>query len=274
MDSTVTVASPSPLLAAMEENLHEYIAYLQRFTPGMTVRDENDLLVVDSGLVCDTFNKVARARLHEPEANRRIEYVIRHFQTIRIPFTWWVGPGSRPLDLEDRLQAHGFEAAEAELGMSLELSEPSANVESPKGLSIRRVRRREEIAEFAAVIAANWDPPDSHVIAFYAQATPALLQANCPMRLLVGYLDGQPVSTSEVFIGAEVAGIYSVATKREFRRRGLGSALTWAAAEEAKRMGIPIVVLQSSDAGKGVYARLGFQPAVHFMEYTIAAAGR
>lgn len=272
MKAAVISASFSPLLAAMEENLHGHVAYLQRFTPKMMVRDEDDLLIVDSGLACDSFNKVACARLSDPEANRRIEEVIRYFQSVSRPFSWWVGPGSRPLDLEIRLQAHGFHPEESELGMILELGKLPASIESPKGLAIRRAESQSEIAEFAAVIAANWAPPDSKVIAFYAQATPALLQADCPMKLFVGYLDDLPVSASEAFYDADVAGIYSVGTKKEFRRRGIGSALTWAAAEEAKRMGISRAVLQSSDAGKGVYARLGFQPGGRFVEYAIDGA--
>jgi ribosomal protein S18 acetylase RimI-like enzyme len=274
MDTASISASSSSLLAAMEENLHGHIAYLQRSTPGMVVRDEGDLFLVDSGLACDTFNKVARARLEESKADSRIKDVIRYFQAARRPFTWWGGPGSRPLNLESRLRAHGFEAGESELGMSLEFSQLPARLESRKGMIIRRAETRQEIADFAAVIAANWAPPDFHVIAFYERTTAALLEANCPMRLFVGYLDGEPVSASEVFFGAGVAGIYSVATRKEYRGRGLGSALTYAAAQEAKRMSIPRAVLQSSNDGKGVYVRLGFQRVGRFIEYTIAAAAR
>jgi hypothetical protein len=35
-------------LTAIEKNLHEHIAFVQRSTPGMTVLDRADLLVVDS----------------------------------------------------------------------------------------------------------------------------------------------------------------------------------------------------------------------------------
>jgi ribosomal protein S18 acetylase RimI-like enzyme len=61
-----------------------------------------------------------------------------------------------------------------------------------------------------------------------------------------------------------------VATKKEFRRRGLGSALTWAAADHARRQNISTVVLQSSNDGKGVYAPLGFREWCYFAEYTLA----
>ena len=92
------------------------------------------------------------------------------------------------------------------------------------------------------------------------------------MKLFIAYLDGEAVAGSEVFIGEgnrgeAVAGLYSVATRREFRRRGIGSVLAWTAAKQAQREGIATMALQSSEAGKGVYARLGFEVCCRFTEY-------
>ncbi|HXM20174.1 MAG TPA: hypothetical protein VN948_02785 [Terriglobales bacterium] len=51
----------------------------------MKVIDDDDLLIVDSGLGSDTFNKVCRARLKESEADRRIADAIAYF--LRVPPT-------------------------------------------------------------------------------------------------------------------------------------------------------------------------------------------
>jgi len=266
----VTSASLTPLLDAAEENLHGHISFVQRSIPGMTVLDHEDLLVVDSGLPSDTFNKIGRARLSESDADRRIAEAVSHFRRARRPFAWWVGPESRPLDLEDRLRRHGLVSAESELGMAMELRDLPPKPDASENLIIRRVQSLAEIADSSAVFAANWEPPDPAVLAFYTQAAPLLLKTECPMKLFVGYLDGQPVATSEQYIGGGVAGLYSVATKKQFRRRGLGSALAWAAADHARRQDLSTMVLQSSDAGKGAYARLGFRACCHFAEYTPA----
>jgi ribosomal protein S18 acetylase RimI-like enzyme len=270
MPPKVTSSALTPLLQAVEENLHGHISFVQRSLPGMTVLDQQDLLLVDSGLASDTFNKIGRARLSEAEADRRIAEAISHFRLARRPFAWWVGPESRPLDLEARLRHHGFVAAESELGMAMELRDLSPKPHAPKKLVIRRVESLEEITDSSAVLAANWEPADPAVLAFYTQAAALLLKPDSPMTLFVGYLDGQPVSTGELFMGGGVAGLYCVATKKEFRRRGIGSAVTWAAADHARRQDISTAVLQSSNDGKGVYARLGFHPCCHFTEYTLA----
>src|SRR6266852_3099352 len=61
--SRVNLALVMTVLQAIEQNLHEHVAFLQRQIPGMIVEDREDLLLVDSGLPTDTFNKIARARL-------------------------------------------------------------------------------------------------------------------------------------------------------------------------------------------------------------------
>ncbi|MBI1940985.1 MAG: GNAT family N-acetyltransferase [Acidobacteria bacterium] len=267
MPSHVIIPDLSPLLVAMEENLHGHVAYVQRRLAGMTVEDREDLLLTDSGLHSDTFNKIARARLTQADADRRIAEALGYFRNARRPFAWWVGPCSRPLDLERRLEEHGLRAAEFERGMAMELAQLPERPAAPADLSVRRVRDSGELADFAAVLADCVEPPDPAVIAFYRTAAPVLLREDCPMRLFVGYLNGKAAATSELFAGGGVAGIHSVATRSVFRRRGLGLALTWAALQEARRLGLSTATLQASEGGQGVYARLSFRAYCHFAEY-------
>jgi hypothetical protein len=121
MPPSVISTAQTPLLTAKERNLGEHIAFVQRSTPGMTVFDQADLLVVDSGLSSDTFNKMARARLQESDVDHRIAEAVAYFMGVERPFAWWVGPGSPALNLEDRLHDYGLEAKEYELGRAMEL---------------------------------------------------------------------------------------------------------------------------------------------------------
>ncbi|MDP9369735.1 MAG: GNAT family N-acetyltransferase, partial [Chloroflexota bacterium] len=110
------------LLAAMEANMAAHMAYLPGLLPGARVVAGPDLVLVDAGVASDTFNTVCGARLDPTTANARIAAVIGHFRDRGVPFSWWVGPVSRPIDLGARLVAHGLAEAEAELGMALDLA--------------------------------------------------------------------------------------------------------------------------------------------------------
>jgi ribosomal protein S18 acetylase RimI-like enzyme len=255
------------LLEVMEENLHAHVAYVQSRLFGMFVDDREDLLLVDSGLASDTFNKIARARLDEDAAVRRIAEAVAHFRAAARPFAWWIGPCSRPAGLAALLENQGLRAGESELGMAADLSSLPETFPLPAGLDIRRVRTDAELFDFAAVQAANWDPPDPSVLEFFARAAPVVLEKDCSMQFFVGYVGGIAVSASELFLTQDAAGIHMVSTRAAFRRRGIGCAMTWAAADEGRRQGAVTAMLQASGEGRPVYARLGFEACCEFTEY-------
>jgi GNAT superfamily N-acetyltransferase len=151
--------------------------------------------------------------------------------------------------------------------MALELSRLPTTVPIPVGLTVRRVRTAADLEEVVEVLGADSPSPDLTLHRFYERAASVLLAQDCPMRLFLGTLDGEPVATSELFLGGGVAGLYGVATRAEFRRRGIGTALCWTALDEARRLGLGTAVLQASEVGAGVYARLGFRACCRFVEY-------
>lgn len=77
-----------------------------------------------------------------------------------------------------------------------------------------------------------------------------------PMHFFVGYQGDHPVSCAASYVGEREVGVYMVATLLEVRGQGFGSAITAAAIAIAPQLP---AVLQASDFGQPVYARLGFQ---------------
>lgn len=253
------------LLEAVEENLHGHVAFVQSRVAGMIADDRDDLLLVDSGLATDAFNKILRARLNESTVDQRIDEAIGHFHSTGRPFAWWIGPCSRPLDLEQRLKNHGLHAMEFERGMTMDLSELNDRIQMPAGLEVRRVATSEALTDFSVVVAG--DPPDQAIASFFHRASAIVLNPDCPMQFFVGYMDGIPAASAELFLGGGLAGIHMVSTREQFQRRGIGLAMTWAAAHEGRKRGAAMAALQASEQGRGVYARLGFADCCGFVEY-------
>jgi len=67
------------------------------------------------------------------------------------------------------------------------------------------------------------------------------------------------VGRTTLLAGTETAGIYDVNVIKEFRGRGIGTALVNTTLAQAKHLGYPTAVLSATGMGFNVYQRAGFR---------------
>lgn len=92
----------------------------------------------------------------------------------------------------------------------------------------------------------------------------ASFAADADVQAMVASLDDRPVGTSLAIRTDEVAGVYAVETLPDARRRGVGTAATWAAVSAGRAWGCEVVVLQASEMGFPVYRAMGFRTIVRY----------
>jgi GNAT superfamily N-acetyltransferase len=165
----------------------------------------------------------------------------------------------RPLDLGTRLLAHGFADAGPEPGMAIDLEAPQAALTAPTSLQITRVADAQTLAVWSDTLAQGFGEGPREAAWVGAMYQRIGFDDAVPWRHYLGYHDRRPVATASLFCGAGVAGIYFVFTTPAARRQGIGAAITFAALQEARRLGYRIGVLGASDMGYSVYQRLGFR---------------
>ena len=242
---------------AVEENGTEFLLALGR-AAGAGERDDGRVRWVIGNCPIDYHNAVVAADLSPGEADGAVLASREKMRGLGVPGSWHVGPSMRPADLGDRLVARGFEYAGDDIGMAMDLSAlPEAA--TPDGFVVERVRDEAGLAAWVETLGsgfgerpveAGWVGEAYRRIGFDDEG---------PLRHFLGRLDGEPVATSTLFLGAGVAGVYFVFTVEGARRRGVGAAITLAALKEAGNLGYDTGVLGSSPMGYRVYRGLGFE---------------
>jgi GNAT superfamily N-acetyltransferase len=102
------------------------------------------------------------------------------------------------------------------------------------------------------------------------QLFPPSFAADPDVQLFIGRLEGRAVGTAIAIRSGDVGGVYAVGTLPAARRRGVGTALTWAAVAAGRAWGCDTIVLQASEMGFPMYAAMGFRTVVRYTQFTLA----
>ena len=258
--------SSQVLVTAIEDNIIAQYPFLFGDASGFEMRDDGEVVWVTSDAAYPYFNCVLRARFSPRTVDGRVEATLARFGSQ--PMTWLVGPSTQPNDLGRYLIAHGLEHTKDETGMAADLLGLNEGFQAPDELVIRRVEDVETLGQWLRAVAVSFGYPDGMKDTLFVLYSRLGFGPDRPWRLYVGYMGGQPVGASRLFLASGVAGIYHVATVPEVRRWGIGTAMTLVPLREARRMGYRIGVLRASSMGLGAYRRLGFEVHGTFRFYT------
>ncbi len=264
MPDPVPAITPATIATVIEASINAHLLSFARL-PGAVLHDDPHSVWVDSGVASATFNAVVWARFHPATVDAQIEAVLAHFRRQSRPLTWHVGPSTEPADLGRFLLAHGLTHGEDEPGMAVEIGRMESDVDAPAGLTIETVRAERDLADWVAVYL--FPVPEAvrrvHLDALRRRG----LGEDLPWRYYLGRLDGTPVATAELFLGAGVAAVHHVVTLPALRRRGIGSAMTLRLLHDARALGYYVGVLTASPAGGGSYRRIGFREYCAFRRF-------
>jgi GNAT superfamily N-acetyltransferase len=167
--------------------------------------------------------------------------------------------------VEAELRARGWQIRQAMPVMVLPRI-PEQSPPTPAGLAIRRVMDAAGLRDYLAP--KEPDAPPSEWDGIDAALHPSPAVAHDPaIALFVGYADGRPVATAALYRVGAIAEIGAVATAWAYRRRGFGTAMTWAAIAEGARRGCTAAALAATEMGYPVYRAMGFIPVYRYRSY-------
>jgi GNAT superfamily N-acetyltransferase len=235
----MTAIDERPQWAAAEAaNRAELLAYAGTGACLESYRAANIAWVI-TGVPHDDYNGVIWARLIDDEAEQLPSILVERFRMHQLPSCWHLDAGTQPADLCDRLERLGCRPVEPAIGTAARIVDVTRNMRTLPQLTIERVTTTEELETWMDVFTAVSGEPRSPRDTLYVSLGLKRLE---PLRHYLARLDGRPVGVSQLFLGQQVAGVYSVAVRPDYRRLGIGTALVQQSLAEARTLGYDVAV--------------------------------
>jgi ribosomal protein S18 acetylase RimI-like enzyme len=252
--------SERQFVEAIENNRFDAFASLGRSSHG-EVHEETDMLRIFTNIsvLSPLCGWIFRVQFPVIDLDRKIDQALSDFASKKIPVIWNTGPSTQPPDLETHLLRHGLTPLFELAGMGIYLDALTGDLNTPTDLEIKPVAEPETLEQWADIFTKSFNVYGNMEESIYQLFANLVFDPDVPWYHFLGVRDGAPVATSAMYISAGVAGIYFVGTIPEARKRGIGSAVTWAPLRMAKEIGYTIAVLHASPMAVNMYRSLGFQ---------------
>jgi GNAT superfamily N-acetyltransferase len=247
------------LITAIEESWWEQLQYLSSTPWGKLYEDQQIKIAYTK-----PFDGVVTANLKENNVNSKISEITEWFSQYTKKFYWWLTPSMKPSTLSKHLIANGFQEMPPVSAMAKNLNTLDKTPSIEK-LVIKKVTDPKILPIWSEVFLVG------HGLGYMLDDGSKMFNAigvgKNALKYL-GYYNDEPVSSSQIYFGDEVARLNYVSTMPGARGKGIGSAISLVALNEAKERGYKVAVLYATDMGYPIYKRFGFQDICKIKMYS------
>jgi len=190
---------------------------------------------------------------------RDLEEAIAYFEDKKLPFVWWT---DNPI-----LEKKEFVFGGVMKGVAIDLADELPFALPIQGITLKIVKTEEELRQFCRTCCICF-PMDEQ-----CSSQISVLNAEIWKRGEYVYFlaekDGQPISCVTLSISPGSCGIWNFGTLPEYRKKGIGSALTLFALKEAQERGFShcMAILMPKGLAWGSFQMLGFREYCNFPFY-------
>lgn len=243
---------PDQLALAAEKIVYDYEP--SDVPRGLEVVERDDLLMWRTDLRHSWNNRVAYSRSSPERTEERIDEVFAFF--VERPFSWCVGPSSRPADLAARLVARGLEPRPGRL-MTAEL--PVIGLRTNPAVRIEEIDDPRDAERLVRFSREHW--PEDRLRAAIEDRRRYLALPDRRGGFLIAHLDGRAVANAGYRYSSDGRFVYltGAETREPYRNRGVYSTLVAYRTEAARRRGARHAAIRADPATSApILLRRGF----------------
>lgn len=252
------------IITSLQKNLIAHMLFFPEHMRSCSVVKAQELIIINAHIPDTMCNTVINAQLQEEHAHAVIKSASAYFARESMPFSWWVGPEDTPQNLPHLLQTTGMPQTAINLGMHLPIEHYSF---TQTILRVERVLESKQIEDYINII-CDAHENNAHIQKWYNQLHKIPFALHDYEQLYVGYLDDAPVTCGTLTLHSDIAGIYNLTTKKEYRRQGLGTSMIQELITRSQEAGFTHVGLISQRGTVNLYEKLGFEALCEFFVHT------
>lgn len=244
--------------------------------PGTRVEESGDLVRITGPAGLLGSNNIFDSRLEENRTAPRIAEALEPFARAGKQAAWWLGPSSRPENLDRALLDFGLTPHSTLFGMVRDMEPPRRSAATEPIAGVEPVEDGRTLAElctlFFAAMGAGPEVGDYYTgVMLDLGWTPG-----GSMEYFVVRHADRVVACSAVRFVLGCGQIIYVGTDPDHRRQGLGRKVMAAALTAIRRRGLTTAILHATEMGRPLYQLLGFRQVCEFrgFKYTPAQAPR
>ncbi|MCL4275978.1 MAG: hypothetical protein KJZ77_19050 [Anaerolineales bacterium] len=251
---TITDAQAAQIAAAELNRCSFELAFLGA-TPGAHIVHKPEVTYVASGFPDVSLNKVCRTHTDDDHVISVIDDALSYFKQDETPFSWIIGPSSRPLKLDKALKYHGFLYDHDETGLIIDLAQVARH-EVPSSYMVKRCANKDEIADFCYV--QGWAGSSEAHQALWNRMLHVDWNDLPLLELYVCYRNNEPVAAGIAVPYAGVMGLYAVTFLDG--EQDAGRALIQEVLSKSQGRGYQVAVTYTERNLLDVYRIVGFKP--------------
>jgi len=241
------------LAADANENLRSTFGTLAESVRSGEYRQFGPLAATSAGVPVPIFNRVF---VFDVPSREELSAAVEWMSGRGAPF--WVTVTEPVVEgVEDHLADLGLVKAAEQPGMAMTSLDEIPPRDS--AADIDEVADREELDDFSRVVASVFEIP----LEVERRVDRAALAAD-DVHPFLGRVDGRPAASGLLARTGDVAGVYTIGVVEEFRRQGIGEAMSREVLRAGREAGCQVAVLQSSETAYPLYEGMGFETVVTY----------
>jgi len=245
--------------------------WLSTRAPGAVIFREGGVTVTSSGLPVHLFNLILGGQFDAGDGvtvEQEVKAILAFFEQRQVPWTWWMGPQTRPPDLPERVERLGLTLRGRLPALAARLPAPITPV--PPGIHVWLAADAADLQAASAIRHIAFRFPPGQALDYFQACADDWLNGGRPPHDARLYLarvgDGPPAGIGALIMGAGYPGVYIMATLPDWQRRGLGRAIMARLMQDANASSHDLAFLTASRFGYPLYRRFSFE---HVFSYRI-----